>query len=208
MKKQNQNGSALVIICIVIVIAILGALGFVLWQNFLKAKLAAETPQTIKTTTSAVDPYKGWKTYTTTASNYQIKYPSAWSVVPETATDGPYIRNLDPTTTSGGYPAGYINVRILKYTDESNFSGSTATQWYNQLGTTDLSMGPITYKANTVGAYTVNNMAAKKTIASYDETDEVIFILKDNSLYEINLYPVDATNDTTVQKMLSSFTFQ
>jgi cytoskeletal protein RodZ len=207
MKKQNQNGSALVVIVIILAVAIIGTLGFVLWQNFLKPKPATETSQTNKTTTSTVDPYKDWKTYTSTASNYQIKYPSTWLLVPETSTDGPYIRNLDPTTTGGGYPAGYINVSILKYTDNSNFSGSTATQWYDQLGTSDLSMGPITYKANTVGAYTVNNMAAKKTIASYDETDEAIFVLKDSKLYEINLYPANATNDATVQKMLTSFTF-
>ena len=210
MNKQNQNGSAFVAMIIIVVIAFIGMLGFILWQNFLKPKPATETSQTNKTTTSAVDPYKDWKTYTSTANNYQIKYPSTWLVVPETSTDGPYIRNFDPATTNGGYPPGYMNVRILKYMDDSNFnnfSGSTTTEWYSQLGETDLSMGPVTYKSDTVEAYMVNDIAAKKTISSYDETNEVIFILKDGSLYEISLYPVDATNDTTVQKILSSFTF-
>lgn len=45
MKKQNQTGSALVIVIIILVTAILGVLGFVVWQNFLQPKATIETRQ-------------------------------------------------------------------------------------------------------------------------------------------------------------------
>jgi len=207
MTKHNQQGSVLVIVTVVLVVAVMAVLGSILWQNFLKPKTVTESSQINQTTTSTEDPYKVWKTYTSTAGNYQIKYPSTWLLIPETSSDGPYIRNFDPTTSTGGYPVGYIDVRVLKYDASAKITPDfTGTELYNQLGVSSVSWGPITYEPSTVEAYTVNGMIAKKTIASYDETTEEIFVLKNASLYEISLSPVDATKDTTVQKILSSFT--
>jgi hypothetical protein len=46
MKKQNQAGSALVVVIIILVIALIGTLGFVVWQNFLQPKATIEKVQT------------------------------------------------------------------------------------------------------------------------------------------------------------------
>jgi len=45
-KKQSQSGSAHLVVIIVLVVALLGALGFVFWQNFMQPKSTpAPTPE-------------------------------------------------------------------------------------------------------------------------------------------------------------------
>ena len=136
-------------------------------------------------------------------------------MVNETTDDGSYIRNFDPssrpaedTANNKNYPKDYINLRILKTeANDSIFAGSTATEWYTQLGTTTVSNGPVTYTPDSVTSYELNGMPAKKTKSVFTETNEDIFLIKNGSLYNISLYPYDISDNTTVKKILSSFTF-
>lgn len=216
-KTFLQKGSAHVVIIIILVIALLGVLGFVFWQNFIDTKPVANNSENSKTDTDSqsTDAYKDWKTYTSTRDGYSIKYPSDWLVVSETSDDGPYIRNFDPSSrpaedpaNNKNYPKDYINVRVLKTApNDSMFMGSTATEWYAKLGVSTVSNGPVSYAPDAVMSYKVNGMPAKKTISTFTETNEDIFLLKNGALYTINLYPYNASDNTTVKKLLDSFTF-
>ena len=207
LKPQKQSGSALVIFIVILVIALLGVLGFIFWQNLNKK---TETPAF--SNNSSVDPYSGWNTYESLNNKYEIKYPKDWIALKETPQDGPYIRNFDPTSkpSKGGYPDGYINIRILREENDLNFksrTGYTTTDWFNALGKSQIKDGPITYSPQDVKDSKISGLPAKSTKAASTETDEVIYALRGDALYSITLYPYGISSDPTVKMMLDSFTF-
>lgn len=207
---RNQIGSALTISVTILVSALVAVLGFILYQNVINQE-TTNTPAT-STITDKEKAYKDWNTYESLNSEYSIKYPKDWLALKETVSDGPYIRNFDPTSkeTPGGYPEGYINVRILREENDKNFkamTGLTTTDWYDALGTTEVQDGAVTYLPKDVKELKVNGLSAKSAKAMFTETDEVIYILRGEKLYSINLYPYGISSDPTVKKMLDSFKF-
>ena len=205
--KKNQSGSVLIAVVVIIALIVLSTLGFFLWRNTTRTnEPVITTPGSNQENNidQSIDPYTKWKTYSSSRDGYSIKYPSDWIAISEKENDGPYIRNMEPN--GGGYPDGYINLRVLKYTSDS-FGDMTATEWYNALGNSSVTMGPFTFAPDTVKALIVNSMDGKRSKASFSEVNEVIFLLHDGSLYEINLYPYGATDNSQVKKMLDSFSF-
>jgi hypothetical protein len=216
--SSKQSGSTHVIVIVILVIALLSVLGFVFWKNFIDKKPVVKNDESSKTKdvkSQAKDEYEGWKTYTSSRDGYSIKYPSDWLAVNETSNDGPYIRNFDPSSRPAedpahnkNYPKDYINLRVLKtQANDGIFTGSTATEWYAKLGVSTVSNGPVSYAPNSVTDYSLHDMPAKKTKSVFTETDEDIFLVKNGALYNISLYPYGASDNTTVKKMLASFTF-
>lgn len=210
-KTLSQKGSAHTVIIVILVIALLGMLGFVFWQNFVDKKPVAKNDESSMTEDNKSQPkdeYEGWKTYTSTRDGYSIRYPSDWLAINETSNDGPYIRNFDPSSRPAedpahnkNYPKDYINLRVLKTeANDSNFMGSTATEWYAKLGVSTVSIGPISYAPDTVTAYELHDMPAKKAKSVFTETDEDIFLIKNGSLYNINLYPYGVSDNATIKK--------
>jgi hypothetical protein len=75
---------------ILIVVALIGGVGYFVYKNQHKAKTAnvttnttpvATTPtKTTTPTTQAVDPYASWKTYTSASLKFSFKYPSDWNI--------------------------------------------------------------------------------------------------------------------------------
>jgi len=217
-KTLSQKGSAHIVIIAILVIALLGILGFVFWQNFIDKKLITKNDESSKTEdiiNQPKDEYEGWKTYTSTRDSYSIKYPSDWLAIKETSNDGIYIRNFDPSSRPAedpahnkNYPKDYINLRVLKTeANDSIFMDSTATEWYAKLGVSTVSNGPVSYTPDSVANYNLHDMPAKKTKSVFTETDEDIFLLKNGALYNISLYPYGASDNATVKKILNSFTF-
>lgn len=219
-KSLSQKGSAHIVIIIILVVALLGVLGFVFWQNFIDKKPVTKNDESSKnenTQNQPTDEYEGWKTYTSTRDGYSIKYPSDWLAINEVDNDGPYIRNFDPSSrppedaaNHKNYPKDYINLRVLKIEgDDANFMGSTATEWYAKLGVTKTPgmAPPYIHDPSTVSDITINNMPAKKSKTVFTETTEDIFLLKNGSLYHISLYPYGASGDETVKKILDSFSY-
>jgi len=209
--SQKQTGSALVVAIIILVVALIGALGFIFWQNHINK--TTNTPVAPNTTNSTTpDPYKDWATYESPISKYKIKYPKDWLALKETVQDGPYIRNFDPTSNQpqGGYPDGYINLRVLVDENNANFkamTGYTTTDWFEALGKAQVQSGPITYLPEDVKGMKISGLPAKSAKAVFTETDEVIYVLRGDRLYSINLYPYGISSDPTVKLMLESFTF-
>ncbi|MDB5159863.1 MAG: hypothetical protein JWO99_126 [Candidatus Saccharibacteria bacterium] len=92
MKKSNsQTGSAHAIIIILLVVAILGLLGFVFWQNFIQKKdttPATSTPTTTTTTTTTTTPKTTATSLVLTSYAVEVPYDSStdtYSVTPVTA---------------------------------------------------------------------------------------------------------------------------
>lgn len=209
--SQKQSGSALVVVVTILVIVVIGALGFIFWQNNTSKKADASVVSGAANSVN-VDPYKDWSTYESINTKYSIKYPKDWIALKETAQDGPYIRNFDPTSKHphGGYPDGYINVRILRDENNAGFkamTGYTTTEWYDTLGKIQVRNGPITYSPEDVKELKISGLPAKSTKAAFTETDEIIYVLRGDKLYSINLYPYGISSDPTVKLMLDSFTF-
>jgi len=217
--SQNQTGSAHVVVVVILVAAVIGLLGFVFWQNFISKDVANTdtsivAPNEIKEVEA--DKYKDWGTYESTRDGYSIKYPEGWIVIKETNSesdkDGPYFRNFDPIPrmTEKGYPSDYIALRVLleqNTTDFKAMTGYTTAQWYNNLGKVSVSTGPISYAPEDVKTTSVGELPAKSAKSVFSETNEVIYFLKGDALYSINLYPYAISSDTTVKLMIDSFKF-
>ena len=217
ISKTSQEGSAHTVIIVILFVALLGILGFVFWQNFIYKEPVKndESSKIEDTKNQPKDEYADWKTYTSTRDGYSIKYPSDWIATEKTSSDTPYIRNFDPSSRPAedpihnkNYPKDYINLVVLK-TDANDgiFMGSTATEWYAKLGISTVSNGPVSYTPDSVTNYSLHDIPAKKTKSVFTETNEDIFFLKNGTLYNVNLYPYGASDNTTVKKMLDSFTF-
>lgn len=212
--SQRQIGSAHLVIVITLVVALIGALGFIFWQNFVKTETDTSESVTTKEIeeSSETDKYADWGTYESVRDGYSIKYPKDWIIIKETDQDGPYIRNVDPTSgnTESGYPAGYINLRVLREDDSADFKARTdytVKEWYEALGKTYVNTGVVGYEPKDVKVITFNGISAKSIKSVFTETNEVIYFLKDNTLYSINLYPYGSSSDPTVKLMLDSFAF-
>ena len=216
---RHQKGSAHVLIITGLVALLLAALGFIFWQNFIH-KSAGEKKSVAITedqTTADTDPYEGWKNYSSDRDGYSIKYPAEWFLTPESADDGPYIRNFDSNTSSegprdgeySGYPLGAKYLRVLVDKNENgkkNASDLSTVEWYNKLGQVDLKNGVDSFLAKDVRETNANGMIAKSAKSVFTETNEVIFILKGTDLYGIWLYPYGSMSDSTMKMIVDSLT--
>ncbi len=172
-----------------------------------------DTQTETETESPSLDLYEGWKTYDSERDGYSLKYPEDWIVVVETETDGPYFRNKDPVPDQDkpGYPEGYISVRVLKQEDDDDFlaQNKLATgYWYNDLGVKDLQYGPVTFKKGDVKTIGINGISAKSAKSVFTETNEVIFVLRDTTLYSVYLYPYGISTDSTMILLLDSLKFE
>ncbi len=208
----NEKGSAHIVIIVILVVVLIGVLGFIFWQNFINKEAANVAETSTGDNETEVDKYAGWNTYTSERDGYGIKYPEDWIAISETDNDGPYIRNFEPTseTARTGYPDGYINLRVLKEENNTDFKTRTSfstTEWYETLGKEQVQTGAVGYLPDDVKAITVNGISAKSAKSVFTETNEVIYFLKGETLYSINLYPYGVSSDSTVKLMLDSFSF-
>ena len=95
MKTTVDKGSAHAVVIVILVLALLGTLGFVFWQNFIKkddtAKTSDTSKQTSDETAKPADVYAGWQTYTSKQHGISFRYPANWKVDPtEATTEGYY----------------------------------------------------------------------------------------------------------------------
>ena len=86
-KQKSQSGFAHLAIIIILIVALLGTLGFVYWQNYMQPKnidTSQKTPVENKDnniiTPVVADPIADWKTYTNAQYGFSFKYPVDWTV--------------------------------------------------------------------------------------------------------------------------------
>lgn len=73
----SQRGFAHAFLIVGLVVALMGALGFVFWQNFIYREPIVNNETTSSTNNSA-KPAGGYKGAYTTGGNFQIKVPNGW----------------------------------------------------------------------------------------------------------------------------------
>lgn len=84
-KHKSQSGFAhLMILVIILVLALIGALGFVYWQNFIQEKddssITPTSSDTSNDTSNGTEVAVEYKTYTTGIHNVSFQYPSNWTL--------------------------------------------------------------------------------------------------------------------------------
>jgi|GEM_PF-4439997 len=129
---KKQSGSAHVIIISVLVVAIVGLLGFVFWQNFLNKSVVndAASSEQQATADQSVTPSPEaeikYKTFTSPLSGYTVEYPEDWKVSDDTGgiftnNNGGksytlHIQNVTRTGSYDGHDANtYVCVDIVDY---------------------------------------------------------------------------------------------
>lgn len=134
--KHNQDGfSAVEIILVLIIVTLLGAIG---WYVYNQSK--NKTPDSMSVSTSSApqkttetDPYAGWKSYTLVHEKASFKYPSDWTLK-DTNTD-PVMSDMDSielkapsgaSLTISAHPAGGYGG------DESKIDGSDTLKFTGQ----------------------------------------------------------------------------
>lgn len=124
-KKQSQSGSAHFIVIFILVIALLGALGFVFWQNFIQTKTtnnntASTSTSSTKTTDVVVD---NTKYFSIAQWNIKGIYDGQYKLEYQLKTDGskPYIQLTSSDTPKACQ--GRILKSIVKFAAKDIIEG-------------------------------------------------------------------------------------
>jgi hypothetical protein len=135
MKSRiNQQGSTHVAIILVLVVALVGTLGFVFWQNFSKTDVS-DTPEASTETVNDNEPAietvlnipAGYTMYENEALGFSLSYPSQWGDLRSIETQPNISRqgaNGENTTALAG--SGDTAARISVYTKDSFFTQNAA----------------------------------------------------------------------------------
>lgn len=174
-KNKSQAGNVHIIVVILIIFIFIGAIGFVLWNNFLKEKPTKNvtTTDSSQTTNSedeeAIerDPYERWKKHTSLAlSGLSFMYPSDWEFIPaneelvnnmggKSITHNLYSKkpqvksvNGNPVTTNQ-----FMCVTITEYSGNWQYSKET---YSNELSSEEFSIAGVPVLLNTYSDATLD----------------------------------------------------
>lgn len=145
-KRNSQSGGAHLFIIIVLTIALIGLLGFVIWNNFISPKktvVEKVTPvATVKKETTPISPTNSWKTYANEVIGIaSFKYPSDW-VAAETYDNnqGAVLKSPDFASEKDYYKInkGSIVSVVVGQTDYSNTDESLTADAMSIANTSDL----------------------------------------------------------------------
>lgn len=144
--NKSQIGSIHAIVIILIVLTLIGAVGFVFWNNFLKeTSMNEEMSDSSQSTRAedkegvAKDPYDGWSTQTSiTSSGLSFKYPPEWDFTPadkefvntmggKSVTHSLYSKKPKVESVNGGPVTTnqFMCVAITEYTGHWQYSKAT-----------------------------------------------------------------------------------
>ena len=102
--KRRTNGSAHVVIIVVLIVALLGALGYIFYQNFIAKKADTESPSVTTSTENSKDSTVKTAHLAMTdvfKNGVSLDYPESWSFIHEAAQGD--IPATDKTTTMDNY---------------------------------------------------------------------------------------------------------
>ena len=135
--NKNKGFTLVEVLLLIVVLILVGGLGYLGYKQVnkkSKTSTASATATTAKT--AAVDPYAGWKTYTSPLkSGLSFKYPADWDFTPNTEVPAPnnlggvendsVLRSAKIQGTYGTVTNQYMCVSI----DEYSASGWDASNW-------------------------------------------------------------------------------
>jgi amino acid transporter len=103
--SRQQGSTAHIIIAIVLVVLLLGALGFIFWQNFINNPNPSQTESTTDVETGNDDQPNTYET-----AEYSFTHPESWTLVEETnvvdSSTYPSVQTADYAQTGMGLDAG------------------------------------------------------------------------------------------------------
>jgi Tfp pilus assembly protein PilV len=176
MKRINENENGFTLIEPLLILLILGILGFAGWYVYSHhhAAKTSSTP-TATSTTLAVNPYTGWKTYRSTYENVSFKYPSNWivSVTPEPVSDGTVANGNVLTITS---PTGTVVNFQAPAQGQGGACSSAAVDQVTPLGVTAANALYMVFTSSSTDTYigvddlVQNNSQDKQTVPTVGET--------------------------------------
>lgn len=124
MKTRSQTGSAHVLVTVILVVALLGALGFIFWQNFATKKNVAATNATAQTITSttaapavsqAAQPATATQAPAAPAPADMTKYVTldTWAVKFAAPTDGTTVQWAASDSSTIGFSTNHLTTGEL-----------------------------------------------------------------------------------------------
>lgn len=135
MKKQNtqQGFSAVELILIIVVIGLLGGLGWYVWAKGKDTKPATTTSSPAKVVTSAakpaVDPTADWVLHTDVAGKFTLKHPKTWveATHPELCSQGIYLIGADKNSVGVCASEGFGQIAIISETGDAQAQNKLST---------------------------------------------------------------------------------
>jgi len=177
---NKQQGSAHVIVVVILVVALLGALGFIFWQNFLKKDEVAKQSETTKTTDvpkTEAEKEPATKTYEATA--YSFEYPADGWVADLSTSDGSYGSVDAPTVKTLDYVAN-IGMGVDSGAYVAVYAGAPNSTL------AEMKQNVIeTFNATEVKDTTVDGVPALSYRNDYEGTRYVTYVIKNNTSYQI-----------------------
>lgn len=205
---HRQSGSAHIVIIIILVVAILGALGFVFWQNFLQPKA---TPQVITSETSAQTQEKpspaatDYESYSN--AEYSFSYPKDGWTVKEAEDTGTDSGIITPTVYSGDYAQQGMTL------DAGALVGVYASVTTNTFDEefTSIKESETTFGLKDIKKTTINGETAITYNSGYEGPRYHTVFIKNGKVYDI-VYQYASTKSASVhmdtyELITSSFKF-
>lgn len=103
MNKNQKGFSVVEVLVVVIIVGLIGAVGWLVYDRQKEPQDAAQNNQSTAQTpveqteaSTEKDPYEGWKTYENSAPAFSFKYPGDWKTKAETSNDYKYINIESP----------------------------------------------------------------------------------------------------------------
>jgi hypothetical protein len=162
-KITSQKGSAHIIVTIILVVMLLGVLGFVFWQNFVN-KSTNTQPAPSTETEENISKEVTYKTYQTDTHPISFQYPEAWSIENEKSDDqSGFFRSLSIVTDTGNEMSFSVGNQGVGGTCSEN---STVTR-----STIDVATTTLPSPQSTTLSYTITANADGSYDAIYGLTD-------------------------------------
>lgn len=199
MKKLNTKGfSAVEVLLVILIVAVLGGIGYMVYNNRNKAATKTETTTQKSTTKVAetakpVDPTASWKTADSLGGAFSMKVPDGWELNNYTNN---YL-NGNSITYTAGKPATITAISSAFAGDQRKFNvvvsatQGTAPQWEspNNSGketTTDYSIGNLKGKK-----YTLEFTVSDEGVTKGDKVYQYVFNLSNGKQLDV-VYKQDA----------------
>ena len=142
--KKNEHGfSAVELVLVLVIVALIGIVGWMVYKNHNKSTPATTVSETTSTTTN---PYAGWKSYTLQYENISFNYPSNWTLKDDSETMAEANQGLSPVNCTLNDGSDDV---ILTAPDSTSISLETGIECRSGLGyATFSSFSPIKVLGN------------------------------------------------------------
>lgn len=180
--KNEKGFSAFEIILVIVLVALIGAVSWLVYKDHHKTTAVNTTNNSTKSTTA--NPYAGWNSCTDNSEGITIKYPSTWKATGASSSNGQCSTNGNYQLTQSPLTNASPNVFTVSYTEPTNFAGSTIPfgAYDGDKGQVILSVTPLTIYGSKTPLYLV---AFHESASSDDIPNQVFEFVLTSEKYTI-----------------------